>query len=231
MSLLTPYGRSTALAIAGTLLSAALLLGTLAAFTREAPAPARYVLAAVAAADVLLAAAVLWFFRNPERTPPEGEGLLLAPADGRVTAVGEAEAPHFPGGCARRVSIFLSIFDVHVNRVPCAGRVESVERTPGRFLNALRERSAVENERNVVTLAETPFGRVAVAQIAGAIARRIVCRLAPGDRVEAGQSFGMLKFGSRTDVYLAPDAPVELCVKPGDRVRAGETVIGRRRGG
>lgn len=229
MSLLTPYGRGTALAISGGMAAAAALLAAGAAFLTRAPGAARAAFAAIAAADLLAAGFVLWFFRDPERAAPEGEGLLLAPADGKVTAVDEVEEPAYLGGRVRRVSIFLSILDVHINRAPCAGTVEKVAYTRGRFLNALKERSALENERNLVGLGRTPFGRVAIAQIAGLIARRIVCRLAPGQRVAAGESFGMLKFGSRTDLYLPLDAPVELAVRPGDRVRAGVTVIGRKR--
>ena len=229
MKFLTPYGRGTALTIAGGFLAAAALIGAFAAFVETSRPIVRPAFASVAVLDVLFACAVLWFFRDPARTPPENEGLLLAPADGKITAVDEAEEPVYLGARARRVSIFLSILDVHVNRAPCAGRVAEIKYTPGKFLNALKERSALENERNLVGLGETPFGRVAVVQIAGLIARRIVCRLDPGEAVEAGQPFGMLKFGSRTDVYLPLDAPVELCVAPGDRVRAGVTVIGRRR--
>ncbi len=160
-----------------------------------------------------LGALVVAFFRDPDRAPPADPALVVAPADGRVTAVEGA-----------RISIFLSIFDVHVNRAPVAGRVAAVDYRPGRFGNALRARSAAENEQNRITF-ETPSGPVLVTQIAGLLARRIVFWPRVGDRVERGQRIGMIKFGSRTDLVLPSGA--EWLVRIGDHVRGGATPVAR----
>jgi phosphatidylserine decarboxylase len=164
------------------------------------------------AAPVLgLGALVVAFFRDPDREPPADPALVVAPADGRVTAVEGA-----------RISIFLSVFDVHVNRAPVAGRVAALDYRPGRFGNAMRARSAAQNEQNRITL-ETPSGAVLVTQIAGLLARRIVFWPRVGDRVERGQRIGMIKFGSRTDLVLPPGS--EWLVRVGDHVRAGATPV------
>jgi phosphatidylserine decarboxylase len=166
------------------------------------------------AAPVLgLGALVVAFFRDPDREPPADPALVVAPADGRVTAVEGA-----------RISIFLSVFDVHVNRAPVAGRVAALDYRPGRFGNAMRARSAAQNEQNRITL-ETPSGAVLVTQIAGLLARRIVFWPRVGDRVERGQRIGMIKFGSRTDLVLPPG--FEWLVRVGDHVRAGATPVAR----
>ena len=159
----------------------------------------------------------LWFFRDPEREVPAGPGVVVSPADGKVVALTEdAEGPS--------IAIFLSVFDVHVNRAPIAGRVETVAYRPGSFRAAFDEAAGEINERNEIVIAgET--GRVRVRQIAGLIARRIVCRVAVGDRLEAGQRFGMIRFGSRTDLRLPPGSAVQVGL--GDRVRGGESVVGR----
>jgi phosphatidylserine decarboxylase len=175
---------------------------------------------------------VFSFFRDPERQVPQGAWLLLAPADGRVTAIETIDAPPELGapGRALRVSIFLSVFNCHLNRSPCAARVQRVVYRRGRFLNALRGASAGENEQNILVLrpdaVETP---ILVRQVAGIIARRIVCRAADGDHLSAGQRFGMIKFGSRTDLVVPEAAPVELRINVGDRVKAGLTVLGQFR--
>ena len=166
---------------------------------------------------LLLGLFSLWFFRDPERAPPEGPGLVLSPADGRVVAV--LDDPSGPG-----LAIFLSVFDVHVNRSPIAGQVESVEYRPGRFLAAFDPRAGEINERNEIVLSGQE-GSVRVRQIAGAIARRIVCRVRAGDRLSAGQRFGMIRFGSRTDLRLPAGSTV--LVGRGERVRGGVTVVGR----
>lgn len=173
----------------------------------------------LAAAAVLLAAAVLCalFFRDPERLPPDSEDAVVAPADGRVTAVTAAG-----DAGVRRVSIFLSLFDVHVNRSPAAGRVASVTYRPGEFRAAFRAEAAERNERNDLEM-ECGRGVLRVRQIAGVVARRIVCRAAPGERLRRGERFGLIRFGSRTEVLLPPNC--RPTVRPGDRVRGGETVI------
>jgi len=161
------------------------------------------------------------FFRDPEREVSAGPGAVLAPADGRVIAVEEAEDAFV--GLAIRVAIFLSPFDVHINRAPIAGRVVGAAWSPGRFVAAYRHDAAELNERCTVNLAGDS-ARVAVVQIAGVVARRIVCRVAPGDKLAAGQRFGLIRFGSRTDCLMPRGA--RATVRPGDRVTGGVTVIG-----
>ena len=168
----------------------------------------------------------LWFFRDPVRALPAGEGLILSPADGRVVGVDTVEDAAFPGGRARRVSVFLSIFDVHVNRAPLDGSVSAVSYAPGRFHAAWRDQASTANERNRIDLM-TAHGPVAVIQIAGAIARRIVCDLSPGDRVRAGERLGMIRFGSRVELLLP--AGIEPAVRRGDRVRTTASIIARQR--
>src|SRR5262249_36012284 len=162
-----------------------------------------------------------FFFRDPERHPPAVPGAVLSPADGRVTDAGREVTDPFVGP-AQEVSIFLSPLDVHVNRAAVTGRVVDVQYQPGPFRAAYRPEAA-ENERVSIAI-EGDAGRVVMRQVAGVLARRIVCRLSPGDRVEAGERFGMIKFGSRMDVVMPARARLQVGV--GDRVRAGETVVG-----
>jgi len=169
-----------------------------------------------AAPGLILLLFSAWFFRDPERRPPEGAGIIVSPADGKVVAVNDG--PTAPG-----LAIFLNVFDVHVNRSPIAGRVESVRYTEGRFLAAFDQRAGEANERNDIVVAGTG-GTVCVSQIAGLIARRIICKVKPGDRLEAGQRVGLIRFGSRTDLVLPPGARVS--VRVGDRVKGGETPVG-----
>lgn len=177
-----------------------------------------------AAAGVLLAAFMGWFFRNPERTPPADPGAVISPADGRIVFSGDCgPGPYLPGP-GKKVSVFMSVLDVHVNRAPVSGRVAEVRYNKGKFLVASVDKASLENEQNGVVI-ETPGGaRIAYVQIAGLIARRIVCDLAPGDEVARGQRVGLIRFGSRVDVYLPPSAALK--VGTGDRVRAGESVLG-----
>ncbi|MCU0225294.1 MAG: phosphatidylserine decarboxylase [Acidobacteria bacterium] len=160
-----------------------------------------------------------WFFRDPDREIPQDPSLVLSPADGRVTAVDEGA-----GGLV--VTIFLNVFNVHVNRVPVAGTVRSVTHRPGRFLAAYRPEATEVNERTDLVL-ETARGPVAVAQIAGLIARRIVVRVVPGERLAAGARYGLIRFGSCTQVALPPGA--EPLVRPGEAVRGGTSVLARWR--
>jgi phosphatidylserine decarboxylase len=172
--------------------------------------------AGAAAPGALLALFSIWFFRDPERTPPDLPGVVVSPADGKVVAVRCDEKGAF-------LAIFLNVFDVHVNRSPIAGRVEKVSYREGRFLAAFDERAGEANERNdVVVVGEQ--GTVRVSQIAGLIARRIVCRVGPGDTLAAGERFGMIRFGSRTDLLLP--AGSTLSVRVGQRVKGGETAVG-----
>jgi len=165
-----------------------------------------------------LGAFVAYFFRDPERTPPAGDDLILSPADGRVVVIeplNESET---------LLSIFLSVFDVHVNRAPIAGKVIDVEYREGRFMVANDKRASVENEQNVVTI-ENPHVRVVFKQIAGLIARRIVFWKQPGSSVTGGEKVGLIKFGSRVDVIMPRG--VTVSVKVGDHVVGGLTIIGR----
>jgi len=179
------------------------------------------------AGAVLLAAAawMAWFFRDPPRVPPGSPaGAVVSPADGTIVFSGECPPGLYSAGPGKKVSVFMSLFDVHVNRAPVAGRVVAVRYHPGRFHVASVDKASLENEQNGVFL-ETPGGqRVTYVQIAGLVARRVVCHLAEGQDVVQGQRVGLIRFGSRVDVYLLPGAT--LSVRGGDRVRAGETVIG-----
>ena len=161
----------------------------------------------------------LWFFRDPVRVPPDGDGLVVSPADGRVVAVAEDRGVDGP---ATRVSIFMSPLDVHVNRMPVSGVVEDVRHTAGKFRAAFADKASLDNERNAIVV-ESGGRRYLIVQIAGALARRIVCAVAPGERVQRGARFGMIMFGSRVDVFLPPG--VVPVVRRGDRVRAGASVI------
>lgn len=171
---------------------------------------------------VLVGAFMAYFFRDPERTPPGVPGAILAPADGRVVQVRPRVEDGFVGA-AQQVSIFLSPLDVHVNRSPVSAVVADVEYRAGSFLAAYRAEASERNERTSLAL-QGESVRVVVRQIAGVLARRIVCRVRRGDRLEAGQRFGMIKFGSRMDLVVP--VGVEISVRVGDRVRAGETVVG-----
>jgi phosphatidylserine decarboxylase len=169
----------------------------------------------------LLAVFCLYFFRDPERVIPEGP-VAVSPADGKVVSI-LADGPS-----PARISIFLNVFDVHVNRAPIAGDVTSVEYTKGHFLVASRELASSQNERNTLTIAGEGT-KVGFSQIAGLIARRIVCYKKPGDHVAKGERVGLIKFGSRVDVFLG--AEWEILVKPGERVAGGSSILARRKQG
>ena len=180
------------------------------------------------------AVATLWcvyFFRDPVRVTPVREGLVVAPADGRISQVTTAPPPHELGlgdKALPRVSIFMSVFDCHVNRSPVAGRIEKIIYQPGKFLSADLDKASADNERNSLVIA-TNATRVAVVQIAGLVARRIVCFVREGQPVGAGERFGMIRFGSRLDVYL-PEGVAPL-VAVGQTAIAGETVLADIAGG
>ena len=165
------------------------------------------------------------FFRDPERTIPNSTDALLSPADGTITSVGEVEVPDFPGGRAFRVVIFLSPFNVHINRVPRSGRVVGLRYFKGCFAYARRGDCDQVNEQFWVDLEEPSGRRVRVKQVSGAVARRIVCWLRPGEEVRAGERFGMIKLGSRTDVLIPAGEAIEPLVKVGDKVKGGTTVL------
>jgi phosphatidylserine decarboxylase len=175
------------------------------------------------AAPVLLAAFFLWFFRDPQRTVPNGKGLIVSPGDGLVT---ETTSISTPDGSRQRISVFLSVFDVHVNRAPIGGVLSRVRYQKGQFLNAMNPASAEHNEQNTVTVrgeGEDAGCEVTFKQIAGLLARRIVFRCNEGQSVERGQRVGLIKFGSRVDIVI-PSTAV-LRVKVGDRVKGGASVL------
>jgi phosphatidylserine decarboxylase len=163
-----------------------------------------------------------FFFRDPERAIPAGDSLVVSPADGRVVKVGPAPEGSAPGPGAQQVSIFLSVFDVHINRSPIAGTIEKAEYRKGSFLAAWDHKASQDNEQNVVTVVRGET-RVVFKQIAGLIARRIVFKKAPGDAVQRGERVGLIRFGSRTDLLLP--AAARLRVREGDRVQGGASVI------
>jgi len=168
----------------------------------------------------VLAAFCLYFFRDPEREIPAGP-VAVSPADGKIVSLRSEVAGR------TRISIFLNIFDVHVTRAPVSGKIAEVSYQPGRFLVASRERASLENEQNSVTIASGPASRVEFRQIAGLIARRIVFRKKPGEEVRTGERVGLIKFGSRVDVFLGPEW--EILVRQGMRVKAGESVLARQK--
>ncbi len=191
---------------AGPLIAAGLLLGWL---TQPAWAVIPF----------LLAVFFLWFFRDPERSIPQEPGAVVSPADGKVTEIAPVTVS---GQRLTRISIFLSVFNVHVNRAPISGVIRDVRYQRGKYLNAMNAASAEQNEQNIVTM-EGDGQRVVFKQIAGLLARRIVFHPKVGDRLERGQRVGLIKFGSRVDVLM--DASAELRVKAGDHVRGGESVL------
>jgi len=179
-------------------------------------------------------AAFLWlftlaFFRNPKRTPQGGDDCLCAPADGVVADITEVDEPDFLGAKAVRIGIFLSVFDVHVNRSPCAGAIAYAKYTPGKFLDARHPDVSHANECNAIGIdcsAVPAQGvRVLVRQLSGLIARRIICTHGVGERLARGELYGMIKFGSRTEVWIPKETPHTLRVRVGDRVRCGETTL------
>ncbi|NIL97899.1 MAG: phosphatidylserine decarboxylase family protein [Planctomycetales bacterium] len=202
------------------LLPAALLTGVAVAYPQ---------VGYVALAGCLWLGYVCYFFRDPPRRLPAGEGLLVAPADGTVAEITRLEKDEFLGGPAVRIGIFLSIFNVHINRVPSAVRVIELRYSPGLFLNALDPASAIKNENMWIGLEEqaAPHRRLVVRQIAGLIARRIVCNLRPGELLSAGHPFGMIKLGSRTEM-IVPDQPdLQIETRIGQKIKAGKTVLAR----
>jgi phosphatidylserine decarboxylase len=171
-------------------------------------------------APVLLAAFFLWFFRDPERAIPSEPGLIVSPGDGVVT---ETAAIQTPEGPRQRISIFLSVFDVHVNRSPIAGVLASVRYRRGKYLNAMNPASADQNEQNIVSVRGAGGVEITFVQIAGLLARRIVFNFVEGDTVERGQRVGLIKFGSRVNVLLPAEADIR--VKVGQRVKGGSSVL------
>ncbi len=167
---------------------------------------------------------IAFFFRDPERFVPDAAGVVVSPADGRVVKTEQLEDnPYIEGPCIK-IGIFMTIFDVHVNRVPCSGRVEETRYQPGRFHSAGSDAASLKNEHQAIVLASDSEVRLCFVQVAGLIARRIICWVKPGDCVNAGERFGMICFGSRLDVYLPHDATLQ--VHKGEKVKAGRSVLG-----
>lgn len=165
----------------------------------------------------------MWFFfRDPERVIPEDRDTFVSPADGKIILIKDTMENEHTLEEVRQISIFMSVFDVHVNRSPCDGRVEKVKHTPGGFRAAYTNEAELSNE-NIAMLLNTGYGKILVRQVAGLIARRAVCRVSPGDSLKKGQRYGIIKFGSRVDIYLPKDVRVKVVL--GQKVKAGETVL------
>ncbi len=172
---------------------------------------------------------IVWFFRNPPRRIPEGDHLVVSPADGKLVAIDRIEHDEYIGGPAVKIGIFLSIFNVHTNRTPIASRIVKIAYFKGQYLNALNPESARVNEKLELSIQGTkaPFRPMIVRQIAGAIARRIVCWVRPDEELLSGELFGMIKFGSRTELVIPDEPGLEIVAKLGDAVRGGTTIMAR----
>nr|MBC8438113.1 phosphatidylserine decarboxylase family protein [Candidatus Desulfobacula maris] len=167
---------------------------------------------------------ICWFFRDPDRSVPEDEKCLISPADGKVIIVEKQEKCEYLSDPCIKVSIFMNVFNVHVNRIPFDGKVQKVEYHPGKFMNASFDKASVHNERNALMITTSDDTSFAVVQIAGLIARRIVNCVKEGEMVKKGDRYGMIQFGSRLDLYLPRD--FDVAVKVGERTKAGSTIIG-----
>ncbi|MBI4687209.1 MAG: phosphatidylserine decarboxylase family protein [Nitrospirae bacterium] len=166
---------------------------------------------------------MFYFFRDPERIIPGGDNIFVSPADGKIIQIREVREEKYLKGDAIEISIFMSPLNVHVNRAPCDGVVESVVHNPGKFISAFKPEASVQNE-NIVMVLNTKYGKILARQVAGSIARRAVCRVKPGDSLKKGERYGVIKFSSRVDVFLPKGTNIK--VKLDDKVKAGETVIG-----
>jgi phosphatidylserine decarboxylase len=172
---------------------------------------------------LLVTGFICYFFRDPDRLVPTGEGVVVSPADGKVIKVESVEHTDYFEGPCRRVSVFMSVFNVHVNRAPLEGKIQKVTYHPGKFFSASFDKASKENEHNAL-LIESPNGKiVGFVQIAGLVARRIICSVQPGDSLKRGERFGMICFGSRLDIYLPTETDIKVSV--GDKVQAGSSII------
>jgi phosphatidylserine decarboxylase len=167
---------------------------------------------------------IVWFFRNPERKIPEKRGAVVSPADGKVIKIEDARRDDLASGSFLKISIFMNVFNVHVNRIPYSGTVKLIRYHKGRFISANLDKASVLNEQNAIVIETDTGSKIITVQIAGLIARRIVCWINEGMLVEKGERFGLIRFGSRLDVYLPPETMVK--VEIGDKVRSGETILG-----
>jgi len=218
---LTRYGRPQVFVFPVSIITAMVICGFL--------LPANGVMIAIEAVLAGLLVWVLSFFRDPQRAVPTDKNLLLAPADGTITDIETVEENDFLGGPALKIGIFLSIFDAHINRSPCDVRIEKILYKKGHFKNARNLQSGRTNESNDLYLirTENPRDKLIVRQISGAIARRIVCQAKEGQNLTGGEKFGMIKFGSRTELYLPLRENAKCLVRPGDKVKAGLTALVR----
>lgn len=179
----------------------------------------------LAVLGLLVTGFICYFFRDPDRLVPTGDGIIVSPADGKVIKVEPVEhTPYYEGPCTR-VSVFMSVFNVHVNRVPHEGTIRRVNYYPGKFFSANLDKASKDNEHNALLLENAAGKQVGFVQIAGLVARRIICAVQPGDVLKRGQRFGMICFGSRLDIYLPTDTEIRVAV--GDKVQAGSSAIGR----
>ena len=174
---------------------------------------------------LLVAGFIIYFFRNPERVTPLENGLVVAPADGRILSITKNVMAPLTGAASTKISIFMSVLNVHINRFPITARVVDSSYVPGKFLVASLDKASEFNERNLLALEDESGRQIVMVQIAGLIARRIVCYVKNGDFLRCGERFGLIRFGSRVDLYLPISA--EIKVKVGEKVRSGETVIGK----
>jgi phosphatidylserine decarboxylase len=181
----------------------------------------------VVVAAAALTLFVAWFFRNPPRVVPQGPRLVVSPGDGKVLAVEEEFEPRYLEDRAVRISIFLNVFDVHINRMPCDGMIEDVQYQPGLFLVASKPHATLQNEQNAVMIKTVEGAKVLCVQVAGLIARRIIWWVHPKDRAVRGERYGLIRFGSRMDTYLPVETAIRVAV--GDRVKGGETILGELR--
>lgn len=172
----------------------------------------------------LMTSFVLWFFRNPDRITPDNPRQVISPADGKVIRIEDVDCNGLIQGRFRKISIFMNVFNVHVNRIPYSGRIRTIHYHKGRFLSANLDKASEQNEKNSIVITTDDGRDVMAVQIAGLIARRIVCWIAEGLYVTKGQRFGLIRFGSRVEVFLPFDS--QIAVKVGDKVKAGETPIG-----
>ncbi|MBN2210912.1 MAG: phosphatidylserine decarboxylase family protein [Sedimentisphaerales bacterium] len=214
----TPYGKREILII----WLAAVLLGTALLFVWPDATPWTQVGA------LALGFIITLFFRDPQRDIPDDINILLAPADGKITDIGPADEQEFLHEPAIRIGIFLSVLDVHINRAPCTGKVAYLQHHPGKCINALSWKAASEKNEAMsmgLNCLDHPAAKVLVKQITGAIARRIVCSSRMGQTISSGERYGMIKFGSRTELYFPTSDVAEIAVKVGDTVRAGETIL------
>jgi phosphatidylserine decarboxylase len=180
----------------------------------------------ISAVAFILTIFMFYFFRDPDRVTTEDDNAFYAPADGKVISIGETQEDEFLKAAALKISIFMSPLDVHINRAPCAGTVKDVMHKPGKFYNAYTDDAAILNEHISMLLHSSTHGNIVVKQIAGAVARRCVCRVNPGTTLAQGERYGIIKFSSRADIFLPLDTLVK--VKLNDRVTAGKTVLAVR---